>query len=164
MIDDPVVDLALAQPRHDDLGADVLAKLRERHAVSFERRAQLRHRDLVLLGDPPDRAIELRVVDAQPRLLGELELDAVGDHALEELPFDDRPRRRRGSLLRELLHRELSSLLELARGDRLVVDDGDDAVDHDRPPRPLRGSAARAGQTASARCEDEGALQSPDDT
>ena len=162
--DDLVVDLALAQAGHDDLGADIFAELRERHAVSFERLPQLGHRDLVLLGYPRDGPIELHVIDAQPRFSGELKLHAVGDEALEQLTFDDGPRRRFGSLLRKLLHRELSSLLELARGDRFVVDHGDDAVDHDGPARSLRGLRGESRKDGERRCEDEGALQSPDDT
>ena len=135
--DDLVVDFALAQPRHDDLVADVLAELRVRHAVALERVAQPCTRDLVLLGDAADRALELGIVDAHPRFLRELELDPVADHALEELALDDRLGGGGGALLGELLHGETRARLELARGDRLVVHDGDDAVEHDRLPRLL---------------------------
>src|SRR5687768_1693004 len=66
--DDFVVDLALAQAREHDFAADVLAKLSEGNTVLFQRRAQLRQGELVVLGDTLQRAVEVAVVDAQAGL------------------------------------------------------------------------------------------------
>ena len=127
--DDLVVHLALAQAGHDDFGPNVFAKLGERDTVALESGPHLLRGELVLFGDACDGAIELGIVDAQPALLCILKLHAIRDHTFEQLPFDDVARRRRSPLLCELLHRELHSLIELARGNCFIVHDGDDAVD-----------------------------------
>jgi hypothetical protein len=48
---DRVLHLALAQAREHDLRADVLAEARVTDAVALERLAEVRHREVVFLGD-----------------------------------------------------------------------------------------------------------------
>src|SRR5262245_40434407 len=140
---DLVVDFTLPQAREDDLAADILAEPGERDAVLFQRRAQLRQVELVLLGDALQRAVELCIVDAQTRFLGELQLHAVDDHPIEQLLFQDIARWRRRALLLELHACDPVALVQVAARDDLVVHHGHDAVDDDRPARLLRGSRGR---------------------
>ena len=100
--DDFVVDFALAQARHEDFAANILAKTGERNAVFFQCQPQLRDDHLVILRDAFDGAIEFHVVDAQAVFLGKLHYRAVGNHAFKNLFFELRARRRGRALARQL--------------------------------------------------------------
>ena len=126
---DLVVDFALAQPRQDDLLAQVVAEGVEREAVALERLAEVRERQLVVLGDALDRAIELHVVDAHAGIARELQLRLLQDESLEHLPLEHLARRCLRAAPLELALRGLDRLVELREGDDLLVHDCHDAVD-----------------------------------
>ena len=129
---DAVLDLALAQPRHHDLVADVVAEARVLDAVALERGAEVGHREAVLLRDALDGALEGGVVDLDAGFLGELHLEQVVDHALEDLARERVGGGKLPALALQLAHDERHALAELVLRDHLVVHDRDDAIDgHD---------------------------------
>ncbi len=85
-----VLHLALAQPRHDHLAADIGAPGVEAHAVGLERAAEIREGHVVGRGDALHRAVDLQVVDADARLARELQLRLVEDQPLEHLALERR--------------------------------------------------------------------------
>ena len=85
---DLAVHLALAQPRDQDLVADVVAELLERHPLPVERRAKVGKRQLVLLGNHLHRPVDLLVVGAHAGVPRVLHLHTVADHALEHLALE----------------------------------------------------------------------------
>ncbi|MCZ7566695.1 MAG: hypothetical protein M5U08_25185 [Burkholderiales bacterium] len=148
---DLAVDLALAQPRDQHLGADVVAELLPRQAFALERAPELGRREAVLLRDALQRAIEIDLADAHSGLAGELHLHEIGDHALEHLALEHLLRRQRRALAAQLRGDALGAPLELAHGHHLLVDHrGDPVGEHDA--RPLR----RLGEHRSRRSEHGG--------
>ena len=78
-----------------DLVADVLAVLAYGNALLREHLAELVGRELVVLRDAQDRALDLRVVDADAGFLRVLQQRALGDQPLEHLLVEHVGRRRR---------------------------------------------------------------------
>jgi len=140
---DPLVDLAFAQPLHDDLPAHFLAELVDLHAVALERLAKRGERHVVVLGDALDRAIELQLIDAQSAFGGELQLRLVEDQPLEHLALEHAAVGRRSALPLQLALGERDSLAQLARRHDFLVDDRHDAIDE---LQLLRERARAAGQ------------------
>ena len=126
---DAGIDLALAQPLHDDLAAHVLAVPDVRDPVSGERLAKPVERELVVFGDALDCALDLGVVDLDAAVLGVLQQGTFGDQALEHLLIEDVGRRLLHILLFQLLHDDAFGVVELVLRDGLVVDHRDDAID-----------------------------------
>jgi len=83
-------------------------------------------------GDAVDGAVERRVVDLDAAFLGELDLEEVVDHALQDLAREGVGRRQLPALALQLANDEVHALGEVVLRDHLVVHDGDDAVDGDR--------------------------------
>ncbi len=88
---DAAFDLALAQPLDRDLVTDVGAVFRVRNALALHRLAEVFGGELVVLGDAHERALDLRVVDANAGVLGVLHEHAFGDEPFEQLLFEDVP-------------------------------------------------------------------------
>jgi hypothetical protein len=65
--------------------------------------------------------------------------------SVEQLTLDHVARRGGRALFFQLLHCEVRAIFQLSSGDRLVVDDRDDAVDHDGLARLLC-AARRSGE------------------
>src|SRR5689334_7171045 len=129
--DDVVLDFTLAQPRHQHLVADVVAEALVLDVVALERGAEVRHRQVVLLRDALDGAVEGRVVDLDARLLRHLHLHEVVDHALEDLARERVRGRDLAALARELAHDQVHAVVQVVLRDHLVVHDRDDAVHGD---------------------------------
>ena len=126
---DLVVNLALAQPRQEDLLAQVLAPAFERHAVRFEGFAKLGERHVVVLGDALHRAVELQLVDADAGLARHLQLRLLEDQALEHLVLEHVALGRGRALPAQLPLGAVDGLVQLGQRDDFLVDDRDDAVD-----------------------------------
>ena len=109
--------------------------------------AQLLHGQAVLLRHFRHGPIHFRRRRQHADLLGVLRLGPGQDHLLEHLAHQHVLRRRRAALVAQLLLHDGDPALELARGDRLLVHDRDDAVD-----RLARGRCAgrAAGAIAAA--------------
>jgi hypothetical protein len=90
-------------------------------------------RQLVILRNAQDGALDLGVVDFHAVFLGELKQRALGHHPLEHLLVENILRRRLHVLLLELLHDDALGVVEIVLGDRLVIDHGDDPIDGDDP-------------------------------
>ncbi len=147
---DLAVDLAVAHALDDDLAADVLAVVRVGDALALQHLAEFVGRELVLLGDAQDRALDGRVVDADAGLLRVLQHGALGDQALEHLLVEDVERRRRHVGRLQLLQHDAALLVHVPLRDRLVVDDDEHAVERDdlrrRARRFLRGGRRRPSE------------------
>src|SRR5688572_11734613 len=117
---DGVLDLALAQARQHDLVADVLAELGVADAVLLEGDAEVAAREVVLLRDAVDGALERRVVPLDPALLRELDLDHVVHHALEDLRGQHLVRGKLPSLALQLARHEPDAVVQLVVGYHFV--------------------------------------------
>ena len=141
--------LAFAQARQCDFVANLLAKLGPADAIPLERRAEILQGKTIPFRDAAHCRIELDVGNPQTGFLGKLQLDAVGNHALEKLPLE-RIARRQLDVLRSqlpLYHREAGAQFE--SGNRIVIDHGNDAVHLDRLRAPglgLRRLKQKAGK------------------
>jgi hypothetical protein len=140
---DAAVDLAVAQPLDGDLVPHVLAVARVAQPFALDRGAELIRGQLVVLNDPLDRALDLRVVDLDAGLLRVLHQRAVDDQPLEQLLLQHVVGRRRHLLRLHLLHDDALLEIEVVLRQRLVVDDGDDAIEGDDGGRGRRGAARR---------------------
>ena len=129
---DAVVDFALAQPRDGDLVADIFPEFLEGVAIGAEDFPELRHRQVVFLGDVGDGCIEALVVDHNAGAVSDLQLDFFEDQTFNYLAFEHRRRRHRGPLLAQLLAYPVELLVDLALHDDVFVDDCDDAVEFHR--------------------------------
>ena len=129
----PALDLAFAQALHHELTADVVAILRIGNFFRRQRLLEILRRQLVVLGDALDRALDLRVVDTQARFLRELHQRPLGDQALEHLLLEYVRRRGLHVLLLHLREHDTSGVVHLVLRNRLVVHDRDDAVDRSAP-------------------------------
>ena len=131
--EDLAVDLAVAQPLDHDLAADVLDGTCGTTMPS--RSSILRNSSADSLFSCAMRrivALDRRVVDADAGLLRVLQQRALGDEPLEHLLVEHVRRGRLQPRLAELLHQDALLLVHLVLRERLVVDDGDDAVERDR--------------------------------
>ena len=144
---DARIDLAFAQPLDDDFLADVLAVFLVLDVLLLERLAELVGRQLVVLRDAQDGALDLRVVDANAVLLGELQDRTLGDDPVEQLLLEHIGGRRRHLLRLHLRENGPLLLVDLELRHRLVVDDGDHAVEEHaavgRRTRRVRGCRPR---------------------
>ena len=155
------VDLAVAQPLHHDLVADLLAILGVGDAFALHRLPEVLRRHLVLLRDARNRPLDLEVVDAHAGLLRVLHQRALGDQPLEQLLVEHVGRRRRHLLRLHLLQNGALLLVQVELRQRLVVDHRDHAIERDdragrRPRGGRRGGSvaagdARAGQRVARR-------------
>ena len=143
--------------------ADVLAVVRVRDAFALEHLAELVGRQLVLLGDAQDRALDGRVVDADAVLLRVLQQRALDDQALEHLLVEHVGRRRRDLRRLHLRQHDAALLVQVVLRDRLVVDDGEHAVERHRVLTARRAAAA-GGAAASLRASDAQAAGDGADT
>ncbi len=91
--------------------------------------AELVGRQLVVLRDAQDGALDLRVVDANAVLLGELQDRTLGDDPVEQLLVEHVGGRRRHVLRLHLRENGPLLVVDVELRHRLVVDDGDDAVE-----------------------------------
>ena len=126
---DLVVHLALAQPRQEDLLAQVLAPELERHAVGLQRAPELGQRHLVALGDALHGAVELQLVDADAGLARHLQLRLLEDQALQHLALEHFALGRGRILPAQLPLGAADGVVQLGKRDDFLVDDRDDAVD-----------------------------------
>ena len=101
--------------------------------------------------DARERALDLRVVDANAGFLRVLQEHALGDEPLEQLLFEDVGRRRRDVRGLHLAQHDALLLVDVVLRQRLVVDDGDHAVDRDHAVE-RRAAAGRRRAPAPARC------------
>ncbi len=143
---DAALHFAFAQAREDDLLANLLAELGPGDAVLFQRRAEVLQRELVAFGDAAHGGVEVKIRYAQPGFLGVLELHAIGDHALEQLLFQDFARRQLHLLVAQLALHGSEAGAQLVGGDGFVVDHGDDAVDLQRLRAWRLGMGQRDGE------------------
>jgi hypothetical protein len=125
---DPAHDLALAHPLDHDLVANVLAELGEGHAFLTQPLAQLGQRHLVLGRHVEDGPVDLGVVDARARLARIGDHHPLVDQGFEHLLAQRRERRQGRLVAGRLVTQARHPLLHLARGDQLLVDDGNDVV------------------------------------
>jgi hypothetical protein len=132
---DLVLDFALAEPREQNLLAQVLAPGVERDVVALEGAAEIGQRHLVVLRDALDRAVELEVVDPDAGVARLLQLRLVEHQPLEDLPLEHRARRRRGSLAVQLALGGGDRGVQLGERDHFLVHHRHDAVDERRPLR-----------------------------
>jgi hypothetical protein len=144
------------RPLHRDLVADVVAVLGERDAFTLDRLAEVVVGQLVVLGDARQRALDLRVVDADAGLLRVLQQHALGDEPLEQLLLEHVGRGRRDVGGFHLAQHDALLLVDVVLRERLVVDDRDDAVDRHRlfgrrsAGRRARGTTPPAGRLSRA--------------
>ena len=125
---DAVQHLALAQPLDHQLVADVVAELDVGQAFLAQALAQLPDRQLVLGRDVGHGAIELGLVDTSAVLARIGDQDAFVDQGVEHLLAKRRGWRQRGPAAPGIVADACQPLLQLARRDELLVDDGDDVV------------------------------------
>ena len=149
--DNLAIHLALAQAGQQDLGANLVAEARPRHAVPVQRGAQLIHAEFVVGGDAVDGALERGVVHPQRGLARELELGTLDDETFEQLAFEHLGRRQFDVLALQLAYRLIDTGTQLQGGNDFVVDHRNDAIDLDGSGRRMRGQAERS--TGEAGCQ-----------
>ena len=136
----PALDLALAQPLHNQLVADVFAVLRVRNIFLRERLAKVLGGEFVVLRDTLNRPFDECVVDLDARLFGKLQQRSLSDEALEHLLLEHINRRRLQLLLLHLLQHDARCVVDIVLSNRLVVYHCDHAVDTDHSRRRPSGS------------------------
>ncbi len=125
---DLLVYFALAQPLHQDFVAHVFAVLAVGNIVLGQCLMQPIERQLVVLGNPLNRAVDHRVIDLDAVFLRELHQRTLGDQAFEHLLVEDIGARLLHLLLLQLLQDDAFGVVELVLRDGLVIDHGNDAV------------------------------------
>jgi len=126
--DDLAIDLAFAQPRHEDIVADLLAKTLPGHAIGLEAAPQRVLAQIVVTGDARDRPRQRGLVRPQRALFGELTLDALDDQTLEHLALQHLSGRLLHALATELHDRLFDPVAQLDPGDDFLVHDRNHAV------------------------------------
>jgi hypothetical protein len=146
---------------NQDLLAQAGAEALVVHAFAAQPLAQLRHRELVLRRDVRDRALDLGLVDLEAAVAGVRHQDTLVDEHIEHLAAELGGRRQRLPRALRFVAHAVHAHLQLARGDELLVDDGDDVVGRgdlglgrerqDEPERSGRAAPCRGGSGGSRR-------------
>ena len=144
---DPALHLSLLQATDGYLIANVLAELTEGVSVMFKDLAEFCQAELVLRGNSFDGPVEGIVVDPDPGLCSELQLDVRQHQAFQHLVLQDGQRRNRRTMLLELIAHTVHLAIQLALRDDVVVHHGDDAIQLGQRPR-----TAYAAQQAQEQC------------
>ena len=126
--DDPAFHFALTHAGQEDLVADFLAEAIPGDSVPLEGLAEVGHRQLVVVGDAPESPVEGDVIDPQRGFVGELDLKAFHDLALEHLAFEHVGRRQWRALARELARDLPDPQAQIGTGDDLAVHDRHDPI------------------------------------
>ena len=119
--------LAIAQARYQDFGAQIFAKLCERHAIAGQDFAQLLQRQVVLFSDIANRLRHGLVVDAQSLAFGGAHLQFAHDQPLQRLANQVLLRRYAGANAPYVLIEARCFGLQLAQDHDIVIDHGNDA-------------------------------------
>jgi len=145
------LELALAQPREQQLVAQLLPELRHRNAVGRQPAAQLGDVDAILPRQVLFGHVDRGLLRLDALLARELDLRLLDDEPLEHLPRELGARRQGLALLRQLLLEARHAHAHFVVGDRLRIDDGDDEVRRSR--RAVRNPGRRPGGAGLGRAQ-----------
>jgi hypothetical protein len=125
---DAAHDFSFANALDQHLVTDAVAKAGVRDALAAEPLAQLRDRELVLVGDAGDGTVDLGLVDLGAGLARIGDEHPLVDERVEDLLAQLGRRRQLRAVAHRLVADARHALLKLAGGDELLVDDGEDVV------------------------------------
>ncbi len=145
---DTLGNAALTHTADDHLAADLLAGGFQAKTVTGQRLAELLQRHVVALGDGAHGLVEFFVGDADAGALTDLQLQILGDQALEHLLLQHVGRRRIGAALLDGLLDLAHALIQLALHDDVVIDDRHHAIQW----LNLGEGRRREGRTAQQQC------------